>query len=952
LDCDEAVGTRPHQDLTRGNREIKQLASICALLILVSGFLLLASGYSHAFVIHTDAYVEGNMSVDMGTTQSTGGQLNRYALEIDSTEGTTYVGNNFESGVTDVDIAYVANPDASMIGGSLSAEEEIGVNTCNSAECRLGVAGSTFDVKELSSSSKGNFSLGTYEITAQGVGKFGTNAGENASTSSPSVYEKNAYELDGEGKFDLLGKYGFRGNVEGESDPLSDALSQSGVTPQDSESQQHTLCISGPSSVTENSGASYTAAFDDETSQDITVTANWGEDSPYASIDSNGALSASDVHGDQTVTITAVLTADGETQRAEKQVTIVDTNAPPTKPVILSPYDGQTGCQLKPRITTEPFSDPETDSHRQTQWQISKNADFDPTILDMISTQQLTELTVPDMFLEADTLYYVRVRFYDAFLEPSAWSDTVEFATTGEISPFADYSLSVSGPSSVMENTTASYTALVTFADGTTETVTESASWGEDSSYASIDSNGVLSASGVIGDQTVTITAFYTYEGVMETAQTAITIMDSNLPPAKPVIVCPQNGQTGCEIQPTITTEPFSDPDNDSHGQTQWQISDNADFTATVFRITSTRQLTELKLLDVFLEPGRAYYVRVRFYDADLKPSEWSDTVTFTTMALANAIPVPGEPDLGNDQQLDGDDVALSDPDNTGNTMVAYDKGVAVDFGASGLWYYDGNDWTQLSRADPQWLCVYGDNLVGDYGSQGLWRFNGVRWSQLREDDPDNTGNTMVAYDTGVAVDFGTLGLWYYDGNDWTQLGAADPQWLCVYGDNLVGDYGSQGLWRFNGVSWSQLREDDPDNTGNTMVAYDTGVAVDFGTLGLWYFDGNDWTQLGAADPQWLCVYGDNLVGDYGSSGLWHYDGASWSHLGGADPDNTGNTMVAFNNGVAVDYETLGLWYYDGNDWAQLGDADPEWLCAYGDNLVGDYGSFQLQQDPTPQDSR
>ena len=698
---------------------------MCRHLILPFALAWVACGHGHAFVIHTDAYVQGDMSVDMSTTQSTGSQLNRYALEVDSTKGTTYVGNHLESGETGVDIAYVADSDPGLIGGSLSAEEEIGVNTCNSAECRLGVAGSTFDVKELSSSSEGSFKQGTYGIKAHGVGMFGTNAAENASTSRPSVYERSAYELSGEGVFDLLGDYGFRANVKEEPDPLGNTLSQAGVTSEGSQLQQPTLSINGPSSVAENTRATYAANLNDGTSLDLTPIVAWDQDSSYASINSDGILSTSEVNTDQTVIITASFTYQGETQTVEKQVTILDSNAPPSRPVIIAPYDGQMGCDLQPIIVTEPFSDPDADSHEQTRWQISKNAEFDPNIFDMTSTRQLTQLTVPEMFLEPAGIYYVRVRFYDAFLEPSEWSDIIEFTTTSATTPFEQFTLSISGPESVPEDTTATYTALVTFGDGTTEIVTETASWGEDSSYASIDSNGVLSASQVIGDQAVTIAAFYAHKDMMETAHMEITITDSNRAPLKPVVLYPEDGQMDCAPQPSIVTEAFSDPDGDPHGQTQWQISEDADFHLTILDVATTQQPTELNVPEAVLEAGRVYYVRVRFYDIDLKPSEWSETIAFAISAQTSHAP-DGEQDLGDDGHLDEAAIGASDPDNTGNTMVACNSGLAVDFGTLGLWHFDGVDWTQLNEQDPQWVFLWADRLVEDH--RGLY---------LREYDPD-----------------------------------------------------------------------------------------------------------------------------------------------------------------------------------------------------------------------
>jgi hypothetical protein len=48
--------------------------------------------------------------------------------------------------------------------------------------------------------------------------------------------------------------------------------------------------------------------------------------------------------------------------------------------------------------------------------------------------------------------------------------------------------------------------------------------------------------------------------------------------------------------------------------------------------------------------------------------------------------------------------------------MIAYNTGLAIDFGTLGLWYFDGIDWTQLNQDDPQWLFLWGDRLVEDHG--------------------------------------------------------------------------------------------------------------------------------------------------------------------------------------------------------------------------------------------
>ncbi len=127
------------------------------------------------------------------------------------------------------------------------------------------------------------------------------------------------------------------------------------------------------------------------------------------------------------------ITDDGTPPLSDSEtvtITVVpDSNLAPPDPVITSPYYGEIECDLLLLITTEPFSDPDGDHHSQSQWQISKQEDFkDAPILDVTGTEHLTELPVPHTLLKPDTTYYVRVRFYDVYLEPSDWSDVISDA--------------------------------------------------------------------------------------------------------------------------------------------------------------------------------------------------------------------------------------------------------------------------------------------------------------------------------------------------------------------------------------------------------------------------------------------------------------------------------------------------------------------------------------------
>jgi hypothetical protein len=83
--------------------------------------------------------------------------------------------------------------------------------------------------------------------------------------------------------------------------------------------------------------------------------------------------------------------------------------------------------------------------------------------------------------------------------------------------------LSISGPSSMAEYGTATYTATANWSDTSTSIVTPT--WSVNSQIASISPSGVFSGQGgIASDQTVTITATYSYGGITETATMGVTV--------------------------------------------------------------------------------------------------------------------------------------------------------------------------------------------------------------------------------------------------------------------------------------------------------------------------------------------------------------------------------------------------------------------------------------------
>jgi hypothetical protein len=144
-----------------------------------------------------------------------------------------------------------------------------------------------------------------------------------------------------------------------------------------------------------------------------------------------------------------------------------------------------------------------------------------------------------------------------------------------------------------------------------------------------------------------------------------ITVTDpaaTNLPPNKPVISSPYNGEIEAGILLRVDTEAFSDPDGDAHSMSQWQIIKQSDSTV-VLEIVTSEHLNKLPVPHAVLDRETTYSASVQFYDSYSEPSEWSDPVVFTTITNTVDLDDDGIPD---DKEVD-DTVDLNEdgiPDN------------------------------------------------------------------------------------------------------------------------------------------------------------------------------------------------------------------------------------------------------------------------------------------------
>ncbi|UCD85815.1 MAG: right-handed parallel beta-helix repeat-containing protein [Deltaproteobacteria bacterium] len=109
------------------------------------------------------------------------------------------------------------------------------------------------------------------------------------------------------------------------------------------------------------------------------------------------------------------------------------TNEPPAAPRITSPSPGQKEVGLAPALEASGFSDPEGNSHRASQWQITSTpGNYSSPVYDSGSDDKhLTGIKVPPGNLNHGITYYWRVRYQDGKGGWSQWSES-SFSTLAQ----------------------------------------------------------------------------------------------------------------------------------------------------------------------------------------------------------------------------------------------------------------------------------------------------------------------------------------------------------------------------------------------------------------------------------------------------------------------------------------------------------------------------------------
>ena len=253
------------------------------------------------------------------------------------------------------------------------------------------------------------------------------------------------------------------------------------------------VSVSGPDTLTAGDSAAYScmATYSDGTVETVTPSWSLPGGTSYASINSSGVLTANGLTEQRSVSVKAEYTYEGVTKSAEKKVTV----NPRTVTITFNANNGTVSPASKTYTAYGKYGSlpvPEREGYDFTGW-------FTAVVG---GTQVTADSVVPS---SAITLY-------------AQWNAKI-------IEPVKTLvSVSVSGPDTLTAGDSAAYSCMATYSDGTVETVTPSWSLPGGTSYASINSSGVLTANGLTEQRSVSVKAEYTYEGVTKSAEKKVTV--------------------------------------------------------------------------------------------------------------------------------------------------------------------------------------------------------------------------------------------------------------------------------------------------------------------------------------------------------------------------------------------------------------------------------------------
>ena len=328
------------------------------------------------------------------------------------------------------------------------------------------------------------------------------------------------------------------------------------------------ITITGINKVTQGSTNFYgvVANYEDGSTMQVLTGLTWTVTSGPGSISDLGLYSApATVSADTSVTLHVSLTENGVTKEADKTITVTKSVGSLSGIKITGPDSVTAGTNASFTLTATNVDGTTADVTSSATWTVFGGPG---------------SFSVPGAFtapasVEDDTLTTIKVSYTQNGLTLEA-GKVITITPAAPATPTLN-SLTLSGPTTVNENETATFTATATLSDNSTQDVTANAQWTV-SGTGTFSSAGVYAPGSVDATTNVTISASYTLNGTSQNANQTLTV--NKVAPAKTLSSLTISGPDALGATETgsfTTTAAYSDNSTeDVTAKTTWSLSSSA----------------------------------------------------------------------------------------------------------------------------------------------------------------------------------------------------------------------------------------------------------------------------------------------------------------------------------------------------------------------------------------
>lgn len=313
------------------------------------------------------------------------------------------------------------------------------------------------------------------------------------------------------------------------------------------------------------------------------------------------------------------------------------------KPTVLSPANAATNVSQIPRVTGDAYYSLYGVSQGGLEVQIGSDPNFNTIVFSTSVSGRVVSADVPAGNLQANSTYFIRMRYSNFEGIFSSWSDVVGFTTGVTFSfikpPTIALPAQFASDVSLVPTITTNVFSVVGTPDTHLKTQYQIATDESFSTFvydsgesSDLTSHKVPNASSLSKLGTYFVRVRFKGSSLGWSGWSTVRTFVTTNGVLTPTLTAPINASTGIVIPVSITTSAFSSADtNDSHSATQWQIATDAAFNNIVYNSGDSAALLAASVSSG-LSTNTLYYVRARHKASITGYSPWSSVVYFTTV--------------------------------------------------------------------------------------------------------------------------------------------------------------------------------------------------------------------------------------------------------------------------------------------------------------------------------